>query len=364
MQYFYIFSILYLTGKWMTGHGHDVQLENLNILVQNELERLEKHRDDFIESCGAECNQTKWPRINKSCYCDSVCIIYSDCCFDYWAFCFQPRQVAHLIATEETKQLTRPCHPKNTNQPIATCLPGANPNDRNFCTQNDSMSVSDVRLHRLPVYDRNLQILYRNYYCAKCNQVDNKSIDILLPNISCSNKDGVELGSLKIKCKYEYVEKTKELRVCQTEELYRCHDLNSQEQIDQLDYYLGSISGLQKNLSTSEYYSRLCDAYVMPLSVKIRGNHTKSIVFRNFHCFKCWLSKRLFSANTYETIKINDTKIVTTTHLPLIPSLAKSIANQQKYPKQMHSSYAHDKSNELTSFLQLILINFIFLTFS
>ena len=146
---------------------------------------------------GFQCK--KW--IDKGeCSCTEDCQKTSSCCVDFlWKdFAFNNKTVAENVRTyreavfESTKrQSCLPLFPFNnylSNEyyiMVDTCLPGANETDVKMCLE----SSSNLREDQIPVYGED-DFLYKNKFCARCNQIFNYRNDVF--NLYCSDRPYTE----------------------------------------------------------------------------------------------------------------------------------------------------------------------------
>ena len=141
---------------------------------------------------GFQCN--KW--INEGeCSCTKDCQKTSSCCIDFlWKdFAFNNKTLAENVGdylkavfTSTKRQSCIPLFPFNNDLSdryyimVDSCLPDANETDVKMCSE----SSSNLRNNQIPVYGDD-DFLYKNKYCARCNQILSYRNDTFI--IDCSN---------------------------------------------------------------------------------------------------------------------------------------------------------------------------------
>ena len=196
-------------------------------------------------------------------------------------------------------------------------------------------------------FDVKTNLFYKNYFCARCNNVKSKNIKIIEPKIKCPLEYDIQLKNGKrdfeadfYTLKYEspciFTYKSPKQKVDEDEEVeevmkntidiqYR-HCFQKQDKLlraklnndDKFDSFLELVANntlnqtifkIENSDRLIEIYSNLCDLYILPVKVNITqkepsifNNHAS---FRNLFCLKSWLLARKIS-----TDNLNETQFV------------------------------------------------------
>ncbi|XP_071491477.1 uncharacterized protein [Diadema antillarum] len=267
-----------------------------------------------VHSCRDRCGQSKpFPII---CQCDSVCLIYGDCCLDYEFTCpdtLSPSQselsdplrgIGTSGDTESIEAPPRPTSPLVTSSArpsifhnfdvvarqreslieFTKCIRTSEKDhfilisqcvDRSYvgtyveqrCSDIDSADVISI----LPVVVRN-GANYRNVYCAFCSGETYESLQFWSLHLFCDNEVASYSGANVQGDMFSYLRHL--LSIC----LYdsKPHDLNS-------TYPRPCVSHghyVCNSSKSDEKASRLCDAYSSPTNVRGRW-------YKNAHCALC-----------------------------------------------------------------------------
>jgi hypothetical protein len=196
-------------------------------------------------------------------------------------------------------------------------------------------------------FDVKTNLFYKNYFCARCNNIKSKNIKVIEPKIKCPLEYDIQLKkgkrdfeadfyTLKYEspCIFTYKNPTQKFdedeeneeivknkiniqyRHCYQKEdnLFRAkisHDSN-------LDSFLElaanktlnrTIFKVENNDRLKEIYSNLCDLFILPIKVNITQRQPSIISnqasFRNLFCLKSWLLARKIS-----TENLNETQFI------------------------------------------------------
>ena len=164
-------------------------------------------QDEFYEKiCKTTCEQNcdnREPQGSAMCYCDWACIHLGDCCLDYEAACLSGPNVTVKNYADILRNRTSPsanCYiiieETRTNELRNRSLLVVTSCGRTFPTDRKS-SLIDL-CERLPVGNKTLasellimfrDVIYRNRYCAICNNPDEQLTDIITVSaaIYCEN---------------------------------------------------------------------------------------------------------------------------------------------------------------------------------
>ncbi|XP_078374612.1 uncharacterized protein LOC144658138 [Oculina patagonica] len=160
-------------------------------------------------SCESVCPLTKDNKERvylKNCYCDKLCVELGDCCYDYFLRCAatnppKPRQVKQACVKtgnsgDHGYSMIGSCPSRNTDK-----------NMESLCTAKSS--TADL-FGMLPVSDLEDKTVYKNLFCARCNQARNQTYWKF--SAKCKGISAVEipknrslmLGFIMAKCEWTF----------------------------------------------------------------------------------------------------------------------------------------------------------------
>ncbi|XP_073250296.1 uncharacterized protein [Porites lutea] len=156
-----------------------VRFYDKNISTQELLIKLNMTRHSFSVnnlcpssrfSCETVCplNESSEARermFQKPCYCDTLCLELGDCCYDYFVRCvddkIRKRDLSRHVCVKTSKKGGH-----------GYALIDSCPSDNSDRSLESLCSVSSSSLE-LPVIDLHDNSLYKNFFCAKCNNAYN-----------------------------------------------------------------------------------------------------------------------------------------------------------------------------------------------
>ncbi|XP_070539163.1 uncharacterized protein [Ptychodera flava] len=135
---------------------------------------------DGTPVCNSESVTWHWED-EWGCNCDSECLEYGDCCFDYLEACYNPSEIDETLETAFAKG-TDPrykCVPVDDSHDVSVwmihqCAP--NWKDDVIREKCETPTPLGVAVENIPVTGPGRSETYRNVYCASCNGIDESSV--------------------------------------------------------------------------------------------------------------------------------------------------------------------------------------------
>ena len=255
-------------------------------------------------------------------------------------------------------------------------------------------------------FDVKSNLYYKNYFCARCNNVKSKNIKIIEPKIKCPLEFDIQLKKKKrdfeidfYTLKYEspciFTYKSAGQKVSDDEDeddeeskkdinpiIYRqCFQNeasllrgkmsnNESSKINKFYAILENAANNTLNLTSFntenaekliEIYSNLCDLFILPINVSITKKGpflvNDQASFRNLFCLKSWLLSRIISTDnlneTYFLQNLNETWIYETDIYKIEISghnIFKSSAEKQEEKQEEKQSLSDMDTTDLNKF--------------
>ena len=133
------------------------------------LQRMKhSHCTERAFSCRGSCTENPPDLDSITCACDPDCFLRRDCCYDVTKVCSHDRPAGILeTCVPDLFGVDRAI----TALVVSRCPDSATKLDTRLCRQKDD--PENMRFYGAPVYSRETNQHYRNYYCAQCNGAHN-----------------------------------------------------------------------------------------------------------------------------------------------------------------------------------------------
>ena len=300
-------------------------------------------------SCQGKCMYTK----NSLCFCDASCEMFGDCCYDYWKLCKESasHQTVSLETLKTMSTLTKHTdmmHNSTVKLIDSFVYKGElvyavfNAKQVNSCDPVNS-AIKDYEIYKslclptsysndvdqnrtlLAYYDKTTYVIYKNYYCGKCNGIADDGLTQMPLVVDCEDPEfdfnfnstnKWTLKSLAESCQIKYLKKSYYNNFRKTSQVRNswltCNKAASNETMNLLKRIFNETSSTTTLSPISQYSSPLCDVYNSPVVLKVTQNYDQAdsnetqIYFKNLHCLQCWMEMSNLSLNLFSNSQIKN----------------------------------------------------------